>query len=325
MKIPSKSLRLLEWPAFPSLILVTAFFITSGILSPVFFTENYLPSFIAAYIPLIVLSIGQFVVLITGGIDISIGAIMTLVNVLAVHMIGLGYEPVIAFLLAALAGLGFGAINGFVIALLRVNPLLVTLASQSVAGGIALAILPAPGGAVPSGYVLWYMDAMSFIPYPILFLLIMIGLWVLIYFSPLGIQLFAVGDNVRMAFVSSVHVRKVQFFAYFFASFAAVVAGIAVSGSIGSGSASVGLPLTMNSIAACVIGGISLLGGKGNIAGAILGAIFLALVFNIVISINVSPYIQGLISGLIVLVCVVATSGYSIFAESRTTLRTKIE
>jgi ribose/xylose/arabinose/galactoside ABC-type transport system permease subunit len=138
-----------------------------------------------------------------------------------------------------------------------------------------------------------------------------------IYFTPLGKQLFAVGENLKMAFVSAIKVKRVQFFAYFFAGFAASVAGVAVSGSIGSGSASVGLPLTLNSVAACVIGGVSLSGGKGNIIGAILGALFLALVFNIVISVKISPFIQNLVSGSIVLTCIVGLSVFTHIREKR--------
>jgi ribose/xylose/arabinose/galactoside ABC-type transport system permease subunit len=166
-------------------------------------------------------------------------------------------------------------------------------------------------------YILWYINSIFILPLPIIFVLIIVAAWALIYFTPLGKQIFAVGENLRMAFVSAIKVRRVQFLAYFFAGFSAAVAGIAVCGSIGSGSAKVGLPLTLNSVAACVIGGISLAGGKGSIAGSILGAFFLALVFNMVISIRISPYMQSLISGMVVLICVVGISGFSYYKQRR--------
>jgi ribose transport system permease protein len=311
---------MLEWSPLPSLVLVVLFTIVSSVISPYFLTQRYLPNFIGAYIPVIILSIGQFVVLISGGIDISIGAIMTLVNVLIVHMIGLEINPWLAFGLGGVLGLFFGCINGIVVSFFRVNAMLVTLATQSIAAGLALAILPAPGGKIPLKYVLWYMDSIFILPLPIVFVIITVACWVFIYFTPLGKQLFAVGENLKTAFVSAIKVKRVQFFAYLFAGFAAGIAGIAVSGSIGSGSAKVGLPLTLNSVAACVIGGISLSGGKGSIVGSILGSLFLALVFNIVISIHLSPYIQSLISGLVVLICIVGISAFSTIRENRPVL-----
>ncbi|GHV75900.1 ribose ABC transporter permease [Spirochaetia bacterium] len=317
LKINSYINPLLEWTPLPSLLLVIIFTVVSAVISPFFLSKLYLPNFIGAYIPVMILSIGQFVVLISGGIDISIGAIMTLVNVLIVHLIGLNFDPLLAFTLGGLVGIALGCINGLVVSMFRVNAMLVTLATQSIASGIALAILPAPGGKVPMKYVLWYMDSISILPLPLIFVLLVAACWLIIYFTPLGKQLFAVGENLRMAFVSAIKVKRVQFFAYAFAGFAAAIAGIAVSGSIGSGSAKVGLPLTLNSVAACVIGGISLSGGKGSIIGSILGAFFLALVFNIVISIRISPYLQSFISGLVVLLCIVGISAFSNMRKNR--------
>ncbi len=313
--------RMLEWSPFPSLFLVIIFTVVSAIISPFFLSTAYLPSFLGAYIPLIILSMGQFVVLVSGGIDISIGGIMTLVNVLIVYMIGENMDPILSFALGGIVGVLFGLLNGFVVSFLRVNPMLVTLATTSVTSGAALAIMPAPGGSVPIDYVMWYQESAGGIPAPAIFVAVVLAVWLVIYFSPMGLRLFATGENIKMAFVSAIKVRKVQLSAYVFAGFAAAVAGIAVSGSIGSGSASVGLPLTLNSVAACVIGGISLSGGKGGIAGAILGSVFLGLVFNIVISIHMSPFYQSLVSGVIVLGCIVGTSALAFSREKHRSLR----
>ena len=313
--------KMLEWSPFPAVILVVVFTVISAVISPFFLSTSYLPSFIGAYIPLIILSMGQFVVLVTGGIDISIGAIMTIVNVVIVHMIGLGVNPFLAFLFGGIVGVLFGCLNGFIVSVFRVNPMLVTLATTSIASGGALAIMPAPGGSVPVDYVMWYQKSFAGIPAPAIFVAIVLAVWLIIYFSPLGIRLFAIGENMKMAYVSAIKVRRVQFSAYVFAGFAAAIAGIAVSGSIGSGSASVGLSLTLNSVAACVIGDISLAGGKGSIAGAILGSVFLGLVFNIVISVNMSPFYQSLVSGVIVLGCIVGTSALTMIREKNNSLK----
>jgi len=300
--------KILKWSPFPSLILVVAFIAMAAFMYPYFLTSSYLSGLVGAYMPLILLSMGQSIVIIAGGIDVSIGALMTLVNVTIVKLIELGVNPILAFAIGLIASLIFGCINGFVVTILRVNPLLVTLATSSIAAGAALYIMPSPGGSIPIKYVLWYSESFVGIPKPVLFMVILIVIWLLIYLSPIGLQIYSVGENLKMSYVSGIRVNLVRFVSYIFASLSAGVAGIAVSGSIGSGNSSVGLSLTLMSVAACIIGGISLNGGIGNIFGAIMGSVFLCLVFNIVISANVSAYFQSLLSGGIILVSIIATA-----------------
>lgn len=299
---------LLKWPPFPSLALVIVFTVLSSMMSSYFLSESYLSGFIGSYAPLIILAVGQGVVMIGGGIDISLGAVMTLVNVLVVNLVGMNVNPLTAFLVAGLAGAAFGLMNGLVISLLRVNALLVTLATSTMAAGAALAIQPVPGGTVPTGFVTWYQETVAGIPTPIFFILGLLLLWTVIYFSPLGTQLYATGENIKKAFVSGVRVSTVRTLSYTFGGLAAGLAGIAVSGLTGTGDNSVGLTDTLMSVAACIIGGIALSGGIGRIIGTVFGALFLGLVFNLVLSSNVSPFYQSLLSGGIILVSIVLAS-----------------
>jgi ribose transport system permease protein len=300
--------RLTKWTPFPSFVLIVFFIILSIIISPYFLTSAYLSGLIGAYVPLTILTLGQAIVLFAGGIDISVGAVMSLVNVLIVQMIAAKVDPVLSFVLALLLSAGIGAINGLVVSYLRVSPLLVTLATSSIAAGGALAIQPVPGGSIPIDYVTWYSSTYFEIPAPIIFIIAFLVIWLIIYYSPMGKKIYATGENLKMAYVSCIRVSFVRFFSFVLSGLAAGIAGIAVCGSIGSGSASVGTSLTLMSVAACVIGGISLAGGIGSILGALFGAVFLSLVFNTVLALHVSPFFQDLLSGGIILASILVTS-----------------
>lgn len=297
-----------RWSAFPALILLL---ILTGIevaLTPYFLSESYLSGFFGAFVPTMVVSIGQAAVLIGGGIDLSLGATLSLVNVTIIVLLGHGWNPALAFLAGIGLGLAFGVINGVVIGFLRVNPLLTTLATSSMAAGLALWIKPSPGGKAPYGLIMWYQQNYFSIPTPLIFVLAVFLLWLLFRMSPAGTQLYAVGSSMQKAYMSGVRVVWLRFFTYVFSSFAAAVAAIAMTAALGSGNPFVGLSLTLNSVAACVIGGIALAGGIGDVLGAVFGATFLSLVFTTVLSARVSPYYQSLLSGLIILVSLVLTS-----------------
>lgn len=311
----NKISRLTNWTAFPSLVLVVLFTIISSFMMRGFLTVAYLSGFIGSYVPLILLAIGQAVVLIAGGIDISVGSVMTLVNVIAVQLMTGGTNPVLAILFALLTSIVVGVVNGVAVGLLRVNPLLVTLSTSTIATGVALMVMPSPGGNAAGGLVSWYQATYLGIPTPTLFVIGLLVLWLLIYRSRVGNQFYAVGENIRNAFVSGVRVRLVQIGSYVFSGFAAGLAGFAFSALTSSGNPTVELSNTLMSIAACVIGGIALSGGIGTVFGAIFGALFLALVFNTVLSANVSAFFQELLSGGIILFSIIAASAQKTLRE----------
>lgn len=297
-----------RWSAFPSFLLLLIITVIEAAMTPYFLSESYLSGFFGAFVPTMVVSIGQAAVLIGGGIDLSIGATLSLVNVTTIVLLGHGWNPMLAFLTASSLGLAFGVVNGFVISFLRVNPLMTTLATSSMAAGMALWIKPSPGGKAPYGLIMWYQQDFFSIPTPLIFVLIVFLLWLLFRMSPAGTQLYAVGNSMQKAYMSGVRVVWLRFFSYVFSSFSAAVAAIATTAALGSGNPFVGLSLTLNSVAACVIGGIALVGGIGDVLGAVFGAAFLSLVFITVLSARVSPYYQSLLSGLIILVSIVLTS-----------------
>lgn len=300
--------QLSQWTGFPSLILVIALTIINGFLIPHFFTMSYLSSFLTSYTPLLVLAMAETVVLLGGGIDISIGSIVSLVNVVIISLAGAGWSFPMAVAMGVGSGLVIGVINGVAIAYLRITPLLVTLATSSIAEGTALWILPYPGGNASSGFIAWYQGTTIGVPSPLLFVIITYLLWLVWSKTPLGLGLLALGNNPNKAYVTGIPVARLQFLSYLFTALVASIAAVAVTGNTGAGDPTIGSTYTLNAVAACVIGGISLLGGIGDILGAVLGAAFLGLAFLTVFAANIPSYYQDLASGVIVVLGIVGAS-----------------
>jgi ribose transport system permease protein len=295
-------MKILKWNLLPVFGLMIVFLILNIFITPGFLSLSSLSGFISSYAPLICVSIGSAVVMFGGGIDISLGAIVSLVNVILITLIGKGWGIGEAIGAALGVAILVGILNGSVIGFLRVNPLLATFSTSSVAAGLALWIMPAPGGQAPMDFIQLYNGFLFSIPTPVYFILITFALWIFIKMTPAGIWLFASGRDERKAYVSAIPVQWIQFFTYVFAAFVSGIGAIALTGSVGSGDPLVGLPLSLNAIAACVIGGISLMGGSGEVMGAIFGAIFLGLVTTTVLAAQISPFYQDLLSGAIVLI-----------------------
>lgn len=302
--IPRNTLwnRAKSWSAFPAFILFLAFFILNIIITPNFLSLSFLNGFLAANTPLVVISIGVAVVIMAGGIDISLGGIVCLVNVLFALMIERGVPLGVTILAGLGIGIALGALNGFVVGILRVSPMLATFAASTIYAGLALWIMPLPGGMVPPAFSRLYTNALLGIPFPIYVIALVLILSILIRKSPLGTQIMASGQDEKKAYVSSVPVDRVRFFSYVFAGLCAGIAGIAMTANSGGGDARVGLALSLNSLAACVIGGVALSGGKGDTWGAMFGALFLQLVITTVLATQIPSFYQDFITGLILLV-----------------------
>lgn len=304
----------LKWPAFPALVMCIAFFIINIIVTQGFLKSYIILGFLSSNIPLICVSVGCACVIISGGMDISLGAIISLVNVIFVKLSAAGAGLFTQITVCLLLSLLMGLINGIIIGWWRVTPLLATYATSSIYAGIALWLLPRPGGVVDRGFASWYNSfLLGIIPVPVLFAAGIVLLWVILMKTPLKYWLYSSGRDGAKAYVSGVPVYRTQIFSYVFAGLTAGIGGLALSGSTQGGDATVGLTLSMNAIAACVIGGISLAGGIGAILGSVFGALFLSLVTMTVLSAHISSLYQSLIKGLILLVGVL----FSILIERR--------
>ncbi|MDQ0217721.1 ABC transporter permease [Peribacillus cavernae] len=301
--------KLLNWSSFPSLVLIIALSVINSFLIPHFFSMSYISSFLTSYTPLIIVAMAQTFVLLGRGIDLSVGGIISLVNVIVVTLFGQGWSFPSAIAVGILAGIIIGVLNGIVIGFLRVTPLLATLATTSVAAGAALWIMPFPGGSVPIEYVMWYQsNVIGFLPTPLLFIIISILIWFIWKATPAGLQLYSMGRDIQKTYVSGVPVVWIQFYTYVSSGFISAIAAIALTGNTGAGDPLVGNTYTLFAVAAAVIGSVSLMGGSGDIFGAIFGAVFLGLAFSLIYAIQIPSTYQDLTSGVIVLLGIIGAS-----------------
>ncbi len=292
----------------PALLLFILFIVINSIITPDFLGYNSLETLVATYAPVVLMAIGETIVLIGGGIDISLGSIVSLVNVLLVALYANHWPFSVAIICAVLAGTCVGVLNGLVIARFNVTPLLATFATSSMALGLALWILPTPGGTVPAEFATWYGDSYGFIPVPFLFIVGGYVFWLIWALTPWGELLYAAGKNEWRAFASGAPVRGVKFFSYVSAALLTSIGAVALTANIVSGDPNIGTSDTLNAIAAAVIGGVSLMGGVGEAAGPIFGALFLGLIVTTVLGAQVPAFYQDLISGSIILASIVLTT-----------------
>ncbi len=305
---------------FALLLLVIAIAV-NFILQPNLFERTTLNNNMRVFLPLIFLSAGEAIVILAGGIDISIGAIVSVVNALLATQIGLKGDPgqtVLWMIIALLVGMIAGAINGFFVAYLRLQPIITTYATSFLYAGVALFILPNPGGGVPSEFTAFYREATP-LGLPLAFFLILFILlaWYVTRQTRYGRYLFAVGGKVEAAYETGVPVSAVQFSTYVISGLLAAFGGIAITLLTGSGNAGVGDALTLQAITAVVIGGTILSGGKGGVAGAIIGAIILGLIRNIISFANVESWWQTFVNAAIIVLALAMPGILSLMRRKR--------
>jgi ribose transport system permease protein len=256
------------------------------------FTQNWFPIAIVA--------LAQTLVMLMGGIDLAIGATVSLGCVLAATWIGDSYGGA-AFGIALAVGTGavIGGTVGAIVALLRIPAIVVTLAASFIIGGIALLVMPRPGGAVPA----WLSDGLAGeTPTALILLLVLLVLWRVLQATPLGQDLNAAGNNPQGAFRSGVNVARARITAYAISGALSALAGVYVAAQTGSGDPIIGNPFILDSITAAVLGGVGFLGGIGTFRGAIAGSLLLAVMINVMFFLGFPPVAQYIAKGLIIVV-----------------------
>jgi erythritol transport system permease protein len=270
------------------------------------------------------LAIGMTFVIVTGGIDLSVGSIVGLCGMVAGGLIlkgldtGLGYTiwfNVVEVILVTLAlGIVIGAVNGLLITRLNVAPFIATLGTLYVARGAAL--LLSDGGTFPNlvgkpelgntGYNFLGAGRILGLPVSIWILVVLaLGAAYLARYTPLGRHIYAVGGNERAAGLSGVRVSHVKMFVYMFSGFCAAIVGLVVSSELMAAHPATGESFELNAIAAAVLGGTSMSGGRGTIGGTIVGAFVIGILSDGLIAMGVSSFWQMVIKGLVIIGAVV--------------------
>lgn len=280
-----------------------------GTLQSGVFTLDEINLDTAAAMTLMLAATGQTIVLLRGGIDLSIGGMISLGTVVAATHFTEDPATVALWTCIILAlGLLIGILNGLIISLLKLQPFLVTLASWSILNGVAMLILPTDGGSVPSWWVSFASAKFTGLTSPVWLLLAILVFWAWFQATRIGIAIKATGSNEKSAYLSGVSITRVDVIAYGLSGFFASCAALYLTTQTGSGSPTIGKDYILPSVAAAVIGGVSLFGGRGHLLGTLIGAFVLTLIGNLVFVLHVSSYWQPVVSGLILLLSVLASS-----------------
>lgn len=290
-----------------AVVLFVVLLVLNLILNPARYVPGNWGTLIGLAAPLIGASLASAPVILAGrgGIDISVGPAMGFVNAIVIQVLFLNLgmsSPAVLVPVALFTGLAIGAVNGFLATVVRIQPIVATLGTYLVLGGITLTIVPSPVGPAPG-----WLKAMSS-TWSILPLTTMFVLWMVIRRLPYYDLLMAIGSDDRAAYTAGVPVTKVRFIAYLVTGLFAGIAGLMMTALIGSADPNIGANYTLIAIASVALGGVSLAGGRGGLAGAAIGAIDIFLLQSVLISFNVSTYVLQIAYGVILVAAVVLTA-----------------
>jgi len=289
-----------------------------ALLSDQFLTVQNLLNLLRQSVYLVLVAMGQMLALVTGGFDLSVGTIIALTSVtsaLTMSLFGPDVQPLVAMTTGCLAGIGsallVGLVNGAGIAYIGVSPFIMTLGVQSIGFGLALFLT---GGVPIRGLPAAFSDTFGFgtlfgAPIPVLIASgVAIILFVVMSRTAGGNYLLAVGGNAKAAALSGIDTRRTLLRAYLGCALLASIAGLLLTARVETGEANLGGTIALESIAACVIAGVSLRGGIGRVENVVLGAIFIGLLQNGMNLANVGSYMQMVVLGTLLIVAVVADS-----------------
>ncbi|MEM1428307.1 MAG: ABC transporter permease [Pseudomonadota bacterium] len=275
-----------------------------------FATPQNASNLLAQAMPLIIVAIGQMIVIVLAGMDLSVGSVISMTTAI----LALDGSPAALIPLAFVAAMAVGLVNGVAIVRLNVHPIIATLSMQFIVLGIAQLLRPVAGGSVPEIVVTAVTGSLWGIPAPVFWAIFTIGLgWKILHGSRFGLHLFAIGGGAASGQTDApanfgIPAARNTIIAYLLSAFFAVLAGFFVAGRIASGDPSVGAQFALDSITAVAIGGTQLSGGVGSLHGTILGAILMALLANGMNLANLSAFLQGAIKGVILLLVVALQS-----------------
>ena len=296
-------------PFLVACVMLVVLVVVYGSMQRGVFTLEELNIDSAAAMTLLLAATGQTIVLLRGGVDLSIGGMISLGTVVAATQFGDSLGSVLLWCAIILAiGFGAGAVNGLLITVLRLQPFLVTLATWSILSGIALLILPTDGGRLPQGWMQFGNGSFLGLATSVWLLIVLLVFWVWFRRTRLGITIRATGSNEKSAFLSGVSLLRINLVTYGLSGAFAALAALYLTTQTGAGSPTIGKDYILPSVAASVIGGISLFGGRGELWGTVIGAFILTIIGTLVFVLSVSSYWQPIVSGVILLVAVLASS-----------------
>ncbi len=278
--------------------------VIAGFAFPGFSTPGHLRYILELSAMVGIVAAGQTVVIITAGIDLSVGAIITFAAVVGPALaVALGSEGIGPLLLLLALTAAVGAVNGMAVAWLRIHPMIMTLATATILTGVMLLLSGGTAVAVHSPVVIWLANGhvAGISGSIIIWAVVAVATWFLLRRTVLGMWIHAVGTSARASELSGVNATLVHVAAYAISGFTAGLTGVLLSGTTMQGYIGIGDPYLLLSIAAVVVGGTSILGGQGGYGGTIAGSILLTTVFSLITVINISAGWRSVVLGLLVL------------------------
>jgi len=280
------------------------------IISDEFLTTSNLSNVLRQVSVNAIIAVGMTMVILTGGIDLSVGSVMALSMTGAAGAMISGVPPTLAIPIALGVGLICGAINGFLVAYLKLPAIIVTLATMEIPRGLGLLYTKGyPLTGLPASFSFWGQGQIFGIEAPIVIMfLVFIAAYLLLNHYPVGRYLYGIGGNEEAVRLSGIRVKRYKFLAYLLSGLTASIAGIVLASRLMSGQPTAGEGFELDAIAAVVLGGTSIAGGRGHIIGTLIGALTLGVLNNGLNMMEVSPYMQKVLKGCIILLAIYAGS-----------------
>jgi ribose transport system permease protein len=287
-------------------IFLIALMLFISIFNKYFLTLGNFKNLLRSSFPLLLIGFGQTLIILTGGIDLSLGAITSLCNVTCVLLMDADSQwgfvlPIIA---AITVGIVCGAINGLAVTKGRLAPIIVTIATTAVFDGLALLSMPNPGGSVHRGFAKFVTNSVNGTFPLLLFLLVLFLIRRMTNNTSYGKSLRAIGGNQSAAYSTGISVDRVKIIAYCLAGLLSAIAGIFLTAQMNSADASVGKNFSMNAITAAVVGGSAMTGAVGDPIGTVAGVFIITMINNMLNLFGVSSFYQYVCQGLILIIAI---------------------
>jgi len=282
--------------------------IISAILSPVFLTPTNIFNTLRQASAIGIVSIGATLVILNGGIDLSVGQILSLAACMTTGMMaGKNGMTIQALIAVMIMGLLFGFFNGIIITKRRVEPFIITLGISTVIQGIVLLYTKgAPVGQISPDLTFLGKGYLWVIPVPVIvFAVIFAVASVILHRTVFGRYIYSIGGNAEASRLSGIKVDRNKIYVYMLSGLFAAIAGIVLAARVSVGDPYIGRGFELDSIAAAVIGGTSMAGGVGGLGGTVAGVLIITIMNNMLNLLNVSPFVQQIVKGVIILAAVV--------------------
>ena len=291
-----------------SVIGLVALFVVISCLNSSFIEPSNLKNLLRQVSINALISFGMTFVILTGGIDLSVGSILALSSVLMGSFIKSGNNPIVGIVLACVMGAVLGAVNGLVITKGKVAPFIATLATMTIFRGLTLVYTngnPISSLTESEAFHSFGQGYFLGLPVPAIMMLLMFAVsYFILHKTTLGRKTYAVGGNEKVSFIAGIKIDRIKIFAYTITGFLCGMAGAILTSRLNSAQPTAGTGYELDAIAAVVLGGTSLSGGKGRIVGTIIGALIIGTLNNGLNILNVSSFYQQVVKGIVILLAV---------------------